>query len=67
MCAWGYCLAGRSTYGLCLSLLAEATRFLAKMSWYFVNFMMLLTLTRATGPVEAKYPHNIKHALPYSQ
>ena len=32
--------------------LAEATRFLAKMSWYLVKFVMPLTLTRAPGPVE---------------
>ena len=47
------------------SLLAEATRFLAKMSWYWVEFMMPLTLTRAPGPVEAKQPHNIKDPPPY--
>ena len=39
LCAWGYCVAGRSS----VSLLAEATRFLAKMSWYWVKFMMPLT------------------------
>ena len=27
--------------------------------------MMLLTLKRAPGPVEAKYPHNIKDPPPY--
>ena len=46
--AWGYCLFGS------VSLLAETTRFLAKMSWYLVKFMMPLTL-RAPGPVEANH------------
>ena len=47
------------------SLLAEATRFLAKMSWYWVMYMMPLTLTRAPGPVGTKWPHNIKDPPPY--
>ena len=33
-----------------LSFLAEATRFLAKMSWYLVELIMPLILTRAPGP-----------------
>jgi hypothetical protein len=36
------------------SLLAEASRFLDKMSCYLVKFMIPLTLTRALGPLEAK-------------
>ena len=45
--------------GPSFSLLTEATRFLAKMSLYLVEFMMPLTLTKTLGPVEAKQPHNI--------
>ena len=41
-----------------------ATRFLAKMSSYWVKFIMPLTL-RAPGPVEAKLPNNIKDPPPY--
>lgn len=42
------------------SPLAEANRFLAEISWYWVKFIMLLTLTRAPGSVEEKQPNNIK-------
>jgi hypothetical protein len=34
------------------SLLAEAARFWSKMSWYWVKFIMPLTLTRAPGSEE---------------
>jgi hypothetical protein len=33
---------------------------LTKTSWFLVEFMMPLALTRAPGPVETKQPHNIK-------
>nr|AAM80478.1 Hm2 protein [Schistosoma japonicum] len=36
------------------SLLEEATKFLDKMSWYWVKFMKPMTLTRAPGPVEVQ-------------
>jgi hypothetical protein len=36
------------------SLMVEAIRLLAKMPCYWVKLMMLLTLTRTPGPVEAK-------------
>ena len=37
-----------------LSFLAEATRFLAKMSWYLVEFITPLVLTRAPGATGSK-------------
>ena len=40
---------------------------LAKMSSYLVEFMMLLTFTRAPGPVEGKQPHNINDPPPCLQ
>lgn len=47
---WGYWLAGRSTSG----------QVSASLQRYRLKFMMLLTLTRAPGPVETKWPHKIR-------
>ena len=47
-----------------LSFLAEATRFLAKMPWYSVEFIMPLILTRAPGPLAVKQPQSINDPPP---
>ena len=47
--------------GLSLSFLAEATMFfLPKMSWYLVELIMPLILTRAPGPLAAEQPQSIQ-------
>jgi hypothetical protein len=47
------------------SLLAEATRFLAEMSWYLVKVHDTFDLTRAPGPLEEKLPHYMKDPTSY--
>ena len=53
--SWGHCLVGRSTYGQ-ISASWQRQRFLAKMPWYLVEFIMPLILTRAPGPLQQNTP-----------
>ena len=58
-CAWSHCLVGRCICGQVSSSWRRQLGFLAKKSWYLVEFMMPLTLTRE------KQPHDIKDPPPY--